>query len=94
MAFAEDLSVFLADFGVACSAGAVSFVGIVDQPDEILELARAGAVSRQYELTYRSDAVTLTRGGAVTVAGVAYQVREAPRQVDDGAFSRALLTKV
>ena len=49
---------------------------------------------RQYELTYVTDSVTLTRGTAVTVAGVSYQVREAPRQLDDGAFSAVLLSRV
>lgn len=93
MPFIEDLAIFLADFGLPCTAGAVSFVGLLDQPDEILALGRADAHSRQYELTYRSDQVTLTRGQAVVVSFVAYTVREAPRQVGDGAFSRALLSK-
>jgi hypothetical protein len=94
MAVVEDLAAFLADFGVPCSAGATSFTALLDQPDELMDLSRAGAHSRQYELTYRTAAVALTRGQAVTVNGLAYTVREAPRQVDDGTFSRALVSKV
>lgn len=93
MAFAEDPSPFLAEFGVPCSAGAVQFTGLLDQPDELLSLPRANAHSRQYELTYTTAAVTLTRDQAVTVNALAYTVREAPRQVDDGVFSRVLLSK-
>jgi hypothetical protein len=91
---AEDFDAFLADFGVACVAGAVTFMGVLDQPDELVEFQRANAHSREYELTYRTAVATLTRGQTLTVAGVAYTVREAPRQVDDGAFSRVLLSKV
>lgn len=90
----EDLEAFLADFGQPCTAGATAFVGLLDQPDEVLELTRAAAHSRQYQLTYRSTAVALLRDAAVIVAGAAFVVREAPRQVDDGAFSRVLLSKV
>jgi hypothetical protein len=94
MALVEDLDAFIDDFGVPCSAGAVQFTGLLDQPDELMDLQRITAHSRQYLLTYKTAAVTLTRDAAVSVNGVGYTVREAPRQVDDGAFSRALLTKV
>lgn len=90
----EDLDAFLADFGLPCVAGATVFTGLLDQPDEILELARAAVHSREFDLTYRTSAVTLARGAALTVAGVAYTVREVPRQRDDGAFSRVRLSKV
>lgn len=93
MAIVEDLDAFVEDFGVSCSAGGVSFTGLLDQPDELMDLQRITAHSRQYLLTYKTAAVTLTRDVAVTVAGVAYTVREAPRQVDDGAFSRVLLSR-
>jgi len=90
----EDLGVFLADFAKTCVSGGVTFVGLLNQPDDLMNLTRADAHSRQYELTYVTDSVTLTRGAAVTVAGVSYQVREAPRQLDDGAFSAVLLSRV
>lgn len=93
MAFTEDTAAFLADWGRPCQAGAVSFTGMLDQPDELMQLQRASVHSRQYELTYRTSDVELQRSDAVTVDGQAYTVREAPRQVDDGAFSRVLLSK-
>ena len=95
MPFAEDPSLYLADFGVACvGPGAVAFTALLNQPDELVQLADVGAISRSYELTYPSAAITLQRASAVTVQGVAYSVREAPRQLSDGLFSSAMLTKV
>lgn len=93
MRFAEDLDVFLADFGVPCIAGSAQFMALLDQPDEVLDLQRVSVQSRQFEITYRTDAATLTRGEAVTVDGTAYTVREAARQVGDGKFSRCTLTR-
>jgi hypothetical protein len=90
---ADDEAAFLADMGVPCSAGAVAFVALFDQADALVDLSRAAVHTRQYTLTYRSSAVTLTRGQAVTVNGAAYTVREAPQQLDDGAFTRAVVTK-
>lgn len=89
----EDLDAFLDDFGLPCMAEGTSFMGLLDQPDELLQVARAGAHSRQTLLTYRSDAVELAREVPVLVKGVAHVVREAPRQLGDGAFSRVLLTR-
>lgn len=88
-----DLDSFLADFGVPCVAGGVSFVAVLDQPDELLDLTRVAAHSREYRITYKTSAATLTRDQTVTLEGVAYTVREAPRQLDDGAFSHVLLSK-
>lgn len=93
MAIVEDLDAFLADFGVPCVFGSSSFVALLDQEDDVLELPRAGTLSRQYAITFRTSQASLTRGQAGTVNGVAYTVREAPRQVDDGAFSRCTLTR-
>ena len=93
MSFAEDLDAFTADFGVPCMANNVAFMGLLDQPAEVLTLGRTAAHSRQYELTYRSDAVVLVRDATVLVSGIPHQVREAPRPVDDGAFSLVLLTR-
>lgn len=93
MAFAEDTSAFLADFGLPCVAGSTSFRGVLNQPDELLNLQRVHVHSRQYELVYRSADVDLARVQALTVDGQAYTVREAPRQVDDGVFCKVLLSK-
>lgn len=99
MALVEDLDAFLADWGVICStASTPQFLGMVDQPDQLMDLQRVSAHSRQYELTYVTSSVSLARDMPVTVtegpAAGSYTVREAPRQVDDGAFSTVLLSKV
>jgi hypothetical protein len=36
MALTEDLDIFLADFGVSCTAGAVTANGILDMPSQVL----------------------------------------------------------
>ena len=36
MAITEDLDRFLADFGVSCTAGAVTAKGILDMPGEVV----------------------------------------------------------
>jgi hypothetical protein len=89
----ENLDAFLSHFGVPCLADSVAFMGLLDQPDELQQLTRVGAHSRQYELTYRSDAATLMRDQAVLIRDLPHQVREAPRQIGDGAFSRVLLSR-
>jgi len=94
----EDLDAFLEEFGDDCTAGATAFRAIADQPDALLDVQRASVHSREYEITYRTDAVALVRDQAVTIvtgrAAGAYTVREAPRRLDDGAFSACLLSKV
>lgn len=96
----DDPAAFLADFGVCCTAApvnggqAVSFVGLWDQPSALLDLGRASAHSQQYELRYITGSVDLVRNQAVTVKGVAYTCREAPRQLADGVYSSVLLTRI
>lgn len=92
-ALVENLDMFLADFGVPCFFGATSFMALLDEPAQLLDLTRATVHSIEYEITYKTSAVTLSRAQAGTVDGVAYTVREAPRLLDDGAFSRCLLSK-
>lgn len=94
MAFTEDLAPYIADFGVPCVFGVQQFSGLLDQPDELMQLQRGNALSREYSLTYITAQATLARGTTGTVSGVAFSVREAPHQVGDGAFSTVLLSKV
>jgi hypothetical protein len=91
--FAEDLSVFMRDFGLVCLANSVTFTGLLDSPDELIGFQSADTQTRQYTLRYSSAAVTLRRKDLVQVAGVNYQVREVPDVLADGAFTRALLSK-
>lgn len=84
MAFTEDLNVFLADFGVSCTAGAVTALGILDMPMEVL--AGDQVLSTDYTLTARAaDFGDLLYGSEISVNGVPYTVRDT-RLVDDGAF--------
>lgn len=92
MALSEDLSVFLNDFGVSCTAGAISALGILDMPTQVL--AGEMVLSTDYTLTARfADFGGLTYGDSITVDGVNYQVRET-RRIDDGAFVEIGLQKL
>jgi hypothetical protein len=92
MALTEDLNLFLDDFGVSCTAGAVSALGILDMPSQII--SGDLVLSTDYSLTARAaDFGGLKYGDSITVAGTSYQVRET-RQIDDGAFVEIGLTKV
>jgi riboflavin synthase alpha subunit len=93
--FAENLDVFLGDFGVPCTAGGQSFLGLLDQPGEVMGLGQTEAVSIAYVLTVKTSAATaanLRSGSSVTANGVAYTVRERLPE-DDGAFTRFTLRK-
>lgn len=92
MALSEDLGVFLNDFGVSCTAGAISALGILDMPSQII--SGDMVLSTDYTLTSRTaDFGGLKYGDAITVATVAYTVRET-RLIDDGAFVQIGLQKV
>jgi hypothetical protein len=84
MAISEDLTVFLNDFGVSCTAGAISALGILDMPSQII--SGDMVLSTDYSLTARTaDFGGLLFGDGITVDGVNYQVREV-RKLDDGAL--------
>jgi hypothetical protein len=88
----EDLTVFLNDFGVSCTSGAITALGILDMPSQVI--SGDMVLTTDYSLTARAaDFGGLKYGDAITVAGVNYQVREA-RQLDDGAFVEIGLTKL
>jgi hypothetical protein len=85
-----DLTAFLADFGVAVTGpSTTSGLGILNQPDKVF----GDFMSTEYELTVKtSDFPALVKGDSVTVASVAYTVRETAKE-DDGAFTKVRLTK-
>jgi hypothetical protein len=92
MAFTEDLAVFLADFGVSVTAGAVSGSGLLDMPGELI--ADGMVITTDYTLRCEASKFGgLIYGAAVTVDGVNYQVRD-NRLVDDGKFCDITLLKV
>jgi hypothetical protein len=92
MAFTEDLNLFLDDFGVSCTAGAISALGILDMPSQII--SGDMVLSTDYSLTARAaDFGGLLFGDGITVDGTNYQVREV-RRIDDGKFVEIGLTKL
>lgn len=91
MALTENLDVFLADFGVSVTAGAVSGVGILDMPGELV--ADGMIITTDYSIRCEASKFgTLAYGTSVTVNSVAYTVRE-NLPIDDGVFCRITLQK-
>ena len=87
----ESLSGFLYDFGVSCTAGATTALGILDMPSQVV--AGDMVLTTDYVLTaLATDFGNLVYGDAITVASVAYTVRET-RLIDDGSFVEIALQK-
>jgi hypothetical protein len=87
----EELDLFLSDFGVSVSAGAVTGVGILDMPSQIV--ADGMVLTTDYRLTVKTaDFGGLIYGNTITVDGAVYTIREAMK-VDDGKFTELMLTK-
>lgn len=92
MALTENLDVFLADFGVTVTSGAVSGYGLLDMPGELI--ADGMVITTDYSLRCEASKFGgLIYGAAMTVDGVNYQVRD-NRLVDDGKFCDITLLKV
>lgn len=92
-AFSLDASVFFADLGDTVVHGATTGLGILDQPG-IIEVDGVAVVSTDYRLTcLTSEFGSLVYNAQLTVAGVAYRVRDT-RQIDDGLFCQIMLSKV
>lgn len=92
MALTENLDAFLADFGVSVTTGAVSGLGILDMPMEVI--AGDQVLSVDYKLTVKTgDFGGLIYGDGITVNGINYQVRSA-QPIDDGTFSELYLMKI
>ena len=84
MAFAEDLDIFVEDFGVSCTAGATTANGILDMPSQVI--SDGMVLTTDFTLTARASAFgSLIRGDSITVDSVAYTVREV-MLIDDGKF--------
>jgi hypothetical protein len=91
MALTEDLDGFLADFGVSCTAGAVTANGILDMPSQVI--SDGMVLTTDYTLTARSSNFgSLIRGDSITVDGAAYTVRET-MLLSDGKFVQIGLQK-
>jgi hypothetical protein len=95
MAWVEDLDAFMGDFGVACSKGGTAFTGVLDTPDETLNLGGVNMLSTMYALqvkTVTATALSIATGDTLTVGGGTYIVRDVMLE-DDGAFSKLTLSK-
>jgi hypothetical protein len=91
MAFTEDLTVFLADFGVSVVAGAVSGSGLLDMPGELI--ADGMVITTDYSLRCEASKFgSLAYGTSITVDSLTYTVRE-NRLIDDGKFCLISLQK-
>lgn len=91
MAWSEDPTVFLVDFGVPVTAGATSGLGILDQPGALV--ADEMVISTDYTLRCEASKFgSLAYGASITVNSVAYTVRE-NRLIDDGTFCEISLQK-
>lgn len=95
--FDDHAGIFLADFGSSTrwtpSAGGAAVTGLMllDRPDEVLD---GEAISRQYQVQFTTAAWPgLKRGEVLVIDGASYRLRTDPRQLDDGLFATALLTK-
>ncbi len=92
MSINDDLSVFIADFGVPCSKAGITFLALFDQPDDIVGFHASDMISRTYSVTYMSSSILLISGDTIVVNGTSYKVQQA-QQLDDGAFTQAVLKK-
>lgn len=94
MALSEDsttLNAYLNDFGVSCTAGSTTALGILEQPSDVI--AGDMILSTDYELlTLTSNFGSLLANAAIAVNSVNYTVREV-RQEGDGIFCRISLQK-
>ena len=91
MAITEDLDVFLADFGVSCTAGATTANGILDMPSQVV--SDGMVLTTDYTLTTRASSFgSLVRGDSITVDGTSYTVRET-MLIDDGKFVQIALQR-
>ena len=94
--FVEDLDPFFADFGLPCSKGAETFVGILDAPDESLPMGGTAMLSTMYELTVETMDVgraSIKSGDTILVNAIAHTVRAIVAQAD-GHICVLTLSKV
>jgi hypothetical protein len=87
----DDPSIYLADFGVTVTAGAVTGTGILDMPSEIL--LDNQIISTEYTVTCEASKFgDLLYGSQVNVNGAAYEVRAAVL-LTDGVFVQLSLQR-
>ncbi len=86
----EDLGVFFKDFGVKAKANGKTFLCLLDNFADALEL---GAEGRRIEATIQaSDANDLSRGDEIAIAGTTYAIAQI-LPIEDGNFTDLILTE-
>ena len=91
MPFAEDQSVFLADFGLPVVANGVSGLGLYDSPGEYVGVDGAMMLADPTVRCLASLVEGLQYGDTITVNGLSYNVRE-NRPLFDGVWHQVFLT--
>ena len=87
----DDPSLYLVDFGVTITAGAVTGTGILDMPSEIL--VDNQIISTEYTVTCEASKFgDLLYGSQLNVNGAAYTVRT-PMLLTDGVFVQISLQR-
>jgi hypothetical protein len=90
MDLAEDLSVYLADFGQACTLAGASVRAIVDTESALqLDVLTEGPSA----LLSSTDAASAAPAQAFVAGGVSYTVRQVSKEPPDGAFTRLVLAR-
>ena len=88
--FAEDLDVFLADFGSSVNAGAIVGLGFMDRQSQLV--MGDHVVTVDYALTVRTDLFGLLQYGAqIEYEGQAYRLQHEPTRIGDGRFCVLML---
>jgi hypothetical protein len=102
MDFSDDAEVFLQEFGKPCKSNGSEFLGILDTPDDLVDVGGVPVHTATRTLTVLASVVAtapienktlvevdLDETGAFTV----FTVRGPPRRIDDGVFAILTLTK-
>ena len=91
MAFVEELDVFFSDFAEEVIYDNDTYIGQLDQPDEVIVDGRI--LTTEYELLVKtSDFSTVVFDKTIQVNGEEYSVRTMMK-IDDGKFSKIMLSK-
>ena len=91
MAFVEELDVFFSDFSDEVIYDNDTYLGQLDQPDEVIVDGRI--LTTEYELLVKtSDFSTIVFDKTIQVNGEEYSVRTMMK-IDDGKFSKIMLSK-
>jgi hypothetical protein len=80
---------------VPCSCGDYNFTGILDIPDETLNMGGVNVLSTMYVLLASASDIAsagIASGSAIVVNGLSYVVRDV-LSIDDGLFNQLTLSK-